>query len=151
MVVVIDTREQSPLDFLHSAPGTLTSGDYSLLGAEHLFAVERKSIADLVGSLTSGRERFERELHRLRGFHFKRLLIEGTDEDIIEHRYLSKALPKSILHSLSAFEIRYDIPVVFGGSRERCARLVEKWAYWFAREVLATSAGVYKGILKEEA
>ena len=32
------------------------------------------------------RVRFERELHRLRGYRFKRLLIVGSEKDIREHR-----------------------------------------------------------------
>lgn len=49
-VIVIDTREQAPLPFSRLAVerGTLVSGDYSFRGGEELFAVERKSIPDLV-------------------------------------------------------------------------------------------------------
>ncbi len=139
--IVIDTREQTPFQFtnLESQRGTLQSGDYSISGLEHLFAVERKSIADLVGSMTAGRDRFERELHRLRGFDFKRLLIAGTEQDVISGNYRSNAKPKSVLHTLYAFEARYAIPVVFGGDEASCAKLVERWAYWYAREVLSVA------------
>src|SRR4051794_16412534 len=84
-VIVRDTREQLPLAFtrLQCEPGTLTTGDYSFRGGENIFSVERKSIADLVGCCTGeNRERFERELHRLRGYRFKRLLIIGTQAEI---------------------------------------------------------------------
>ena len=49
--IVIDTREHCPLPFsrLATIRATLQSGDYSVLGVEHAFAVERKSVADLVG------------------------------------------------------------------------------------------------------
>jgi DNA excision repair protein ERCC-4 len=137
--IIIDNREQAPLIFtrLPSIRGTLQSGDYSIAGGcEHAFAVERKSLDDLAMSVTTERERFERELHRLRGFNFKRLLIVGTREDIEAHAYRSKATPKAILSSLSAFEVRYDIPVVFAGNSVSAALMVESWAYWFARETL---------------
>lgn len=65
------TREQLPRPFkrLASVRATLTSGDYSFRGGEELFAVELKSIADLVACCVGeNRERFFRELHRLRGF-----------------------------------------------------------------------------------
>jgi ERCC4-type nuclease len=77
LVTVVDTREKEPLIFnrFESVPGTLISGDYSVLGLEQLFAVERKSIDDLVGCMGENQSRFERELQRLRGFRFKRLLI----------------------------------------------------------------------------
>ena len=144
--IIIDTREQTPLQFqnLESEPGTLQSGDYSIKGMEHLIGIERKSTADLISSVTSGRERFERELHRLHGFRFKRLLIEGTIEDVRQHRYRSKANPKSVLNSLHAFEVRYDVPVVWGGSRKECALLVEQWAVWFAREQLKAVEHILK-------
>lgn len=48
-VLVVDTREQTPLPFarLRWERGTLQSGDYSFRGAEDLFAIERKTIPDL--------------------------------------------------------------------------------------------------------
>ena len=68
-IIVVDTREQKPLSFqrLEAVPGTLAIGDYSIAGLEHLFAVERKTIADLVGCCApaENRSRFERELHKL--------------------------------------------------------------------------------------
>jgi ERCC4-type nuclease len=135
--IVIDSREQTPLSFdnLPTASGSLYSGDYSVLGLEHKFAIERKSIADLVGSITSGRERFERELHRLRGFDFKRLLIVGSEDDIKSHNYRSKASPNSVLGSLYTFEVRYGIPVIWGIDEQNSSILVERWAARYAREI----------------
>ena len=74
--IIIDTREQRPLTFKHfpSVTACLSEGDYSILGYEGRFTVERKSIADLVGSVTHDRARFERELP-YGGYDFRRLLI----------------------------------------------------------------------------
>ena len=134
--IVTDSREQTPLVFqnLESQVGTLQSGDYSILGFEDRFSVERKSLSDLCGSLTSGRERFERELHRLRGFDFARLLIIGTEEDVRSGNYRSKVNPKSVWGSLCAFEVRYRVPFVFAATPADGAALVERWAYYFARD-----------------
>lgn len=136
--LIVDTREQEPLVFqkLPSERGTLQTGDYSIKGCIDLFAVERKSIQDLVGSVTTERDRFERELHRLRGFRFKRLLIAGAEAEIKTHRYRGNANPKAILHSVRAFEVRYDVPVVWQPFPEKAAEQVESWAWWFSREVL---------------
>lgn len=114
-VVVVDTREQSPLPFVNcpSETGTLATGDYSVRGFEDEFTVERKSLDDLVGSCTFERERFERELVRMRGYTFRRLLIVGTVEDVEAHRYRSRAEPKAVLASITAFEVRYGLPVAF--------------------------------------
>ena len=134
--IIIDSREQSPLVLtrLKSQVGSLQSGDYSVLGLEDEFSCERKSISDLCGSLTSGRERFERELHRLRGFRFARLLIIGTEEDIKAGNYRSRVNPKSVWASLCAFEVRYGVPFVFAPTPEEGALLVERWAYYYTRE-----------------
>ena len=69
-VIVIDTREQTPLVFtrLPSVTKALQSGDYSSLGLEGRFAVERKSLDDLANCCVgANRDRFEREylLHML--------------------------------------------------------------------------------------
>jgi hypothetical protein len=48
--IIIDTREQTPLSIAGSwVRGTLTSGDYSFIGGNHVFSIERKSLADMLG------------------------------------------------------------------------------------------------------
>jgi DNA excision repair protein ERCC-4 len=122
---------------LKTQSGTLVTGDYSIAGLESLFAVERKSISDLVGCCVGqGRERFERELHRLRGFRFRRLLIIGSEAQILKGEYHSNINPRAVLGTLHAFEVRYDLPVVFESMPELAARRVERWAFWFAREMV---------------
>jgi DNA excision repair protein ERCC-4 len=141
-VIVIDTREQTPLPFarLASERGTLQTGDYSFRGGEELFAVERKSVADLVGCCVGeNRERFFRELHRLRGYRFKRLLVVGTREEIERHDYRSNVAPKAVLATLSALEVRFDVPVMFSPTPEDAGRQIESWTYWFAREIVCAA------------
>ena len=136
-IVTVDTREQTPLPItrLPVMAGTLVTGDYSFCGGEALFSVERKTIADLVSCcMGKYRDRFERELHRLRGYTFKRLLIVGTRKDIQTHQYRTNVNPRAILASLSAFEVRYDVPVVFEPTPDAAARRVESWVWWAARE-----------------
>src|SRR5215472_12186206 len=138
-VIAVDTREQSPLKFtrLQSVERALFSGDYSILGCEEQFAVERKSLDDLANCCLSGnRDRFEHELHRLRGFRFKRLLIVGTRAEIVAQRYHSRIAPKAVLATLSAFEIRYDLPVVFCSTPEEAATAIERWVFYYCREVI---------------
>ena len=135
--IIIDDREKTPLSF-PSFPfktARLISGDYSIVGSELDFAVERKTIDDLIGSLTQNRERFTREMERLRGYRFKRLLVIGTEQQIGAGEYFSKAKPKAILGSLRAFEARYDVPVVFEPTAARAARRIEIWAHYYHREL----------------
>lgn len=140
-IIITDTREQTPLIFatLSSKRGTLTSGDYSVQGLEHDIAIERKSIPDLCGSLTRGRERFERELHRLRGFEFARVLIVGSPHEVQTQASNSKA----VFSSISAFEARYKVPFIWEPNPELAARLVERWAWFFWRE--RTAIGMQSG------
>lgn len=133
-IIVIDTREQTPLVFEQSEAGTLYSGDYSYKGGETSFAVERKSLDDLVGSVIQNRDRFANECHRLRGYRFKRLLITADIKDLLNHEYHSKAEPKAVMHTLYAFEMRYDLPFIFVADLEKCSKLIERWAFWYARE-----------------
>ena len=91
-VIVVDSREQTPLPIsrLETVRAGLQSGDYSFQGGEDVFAVERKAIGDLVACcMGENRLRFEREMHRLRGFRFKRLLIDGPKWMIEGQRYKS--------------------------------------------------------------
>ena len=147
-VIVTDTREQTPLPFarLTTERATLTTGDYSFRGAEELFAVERKTIADLVACcIGANRERFFRELHRLRGYRFKRLLIVGTREQIEAGDYRSGIAPRAVLSTLRAIEARFDVPVVFAPDEAAAGKEVESWAYWFAREIVETVNELARG------
>jgi len=146
--IIIDTREQAPLQFtrLEAVTGKLMSGDYSVRGVEHLFAVERKSVDDLVGCcMGDNRERFMREMHRLRGFRFARLLIVGTREEIAAGGYRSKLSPKVVLNSLSAWEARFNIPAIFAPTPTEAASLIERWSWWFAREIVEQANDLRRG------
>jgi len=152
-IIKVDTREQDPLPFtrLKTRSGTLITGDYSIIGLENLFAVERKSISDLVGCCVGqNRERFERELHRLRGFRFKKLLVVGREDDIHLGRYRSSISPKAVLATLSAFEIRYDVPVVFASTASLAAQRVEEWGFYFSREIVMSANALLRAATNPE-
>jgi DNA excision repair protein ERCC-4 len=147
--IVIDSREQRHLPFerLQTITKGLASGDYSIWGLESLFTVERKSIDDLANCCTGrNRERFERELHRLRGYRFKRLLIVGSEEDIYRCRYHSSVAPNAVLATLGAFEARYDLPVVFSPTPILASRQIERWAFWQSREVVLSANALLRAV-----
>lgn len=147
-VIVTDTREQTPLVFtrLQSVAGTLTTGDYSFRGGEHRFAVERKSLADLVGCcIGENRERFERELHRLRGFWFKRLLVIGSKQQVFDGQYRSEIKPKAVLNTVLAFSVRYEVPVEWAETPEAAALSVEDWVWMSAREMVLDANRLWRG------
>lgn len=150
-VVLIDTREQTPLEFsrLVARRATLTTGDYSFAGGESVFVVERKSVSDLVGCVTSERERFEKELARIRGFRFSRLLVIGTREEIERARYRSNVSPRAVVNSLHSWEARF-VPVVFAATPPEAARLVERWVWWAARAIVEEANGLLRGSMNDE-
>jgi ERCC4-type nuclease len=146
--VIIDTREQEPLPIrrLPVVRAGLLTADYSVVGLEAVFSIERKSIPDLVACCcASSRSRFANELHRLRGFWFKRLLVVGTRQEIEAGAYRSNIRPASVLGTLAAFEIRFDCPVVFEPDPASAARRVESWAWYAAREHVETVNGLLRG------
>jgi DNA excision repair protein ERCC-4 len=145
--IIYDNREQAPLVFLRlqAVPSTLAVGDYSIRGMEHLISVERKSLDDLANcSMGDNRDRFERELLKLRGYRFCRLLIVGSREDIAAGRYHSRIAPKAVLATLGAFEARY-LPVVFAETPQEAAVTVERWFWYFAREVVEAANNLLRG------
>lgn len=136
--LIVDTREQTPLAFSHLAytTGTLQSGDYSAVGLEDTFCVERKTVADLAGSLTRERARFMREMHRLRGFTNAYLLIVGSEQDTARLAAQGRANMKQVYNSLLAIQARYGVHIVWVDTPEEAALLVESWAFCAYREAL---------------
>ena len=119
LVLVVDSREQQPylFDNHKTIVKGLNVGDYSLLSCEDQVSIERKSVDDLIGSLTSDRDRFEKELNKGRFYQYFALVIEASLNDLTNGRYRSAMLPKSAVQSLMSFSVKYRLPVFFAGSR----------------------------------
>ena len=141
LTIIEDTREQTPLDFsafpfVTVERGTLHSGDYSVKGYEERFAIERKSLADLLGTITHGHARFERELQRLMSFQYAAVVVEAPEIDLRTGKYRSLLLPRAAVGMITAFEVRYRIPFHFCGTRTMAAQRIYELAYYFQREML---------------
>jgi DNA excision repair protein ERCC-4 len=131
MMIVIDTREQLPLDF-GSEPvqrGTLASGDYSVVGMETVIAVERKSLADLVMSVSRERDRFWREIARLAQMPMAAVVVEASFASALAGRYRAKVHPNALIASCIAIQIDFGIPVMWMWNRE----LAASWTLAFLR------------------
>ena len=92
--IAIDSREQAPWHFPPDkavvSRRTLPTGDYALVLGDETdigFAVERKSLDDFVGTISTGAERFAREIERMDGWPCRVVVVEGQDTDIVQHRY----------------------------------------------------------------
>jgi len=120
--VVVDNREQLPYSFkgydCTVEQGTLYTADYSIAGLEELIAIEVKhSLSDLIGCMTSDRDRFKHNLLRLQGYKAKAVIIEANLSDIVQQLYRSKIGFNSIVGSISSWTIRYGVPFIFAGDR----------------------------------
>jgi len=135
--IIIDTREQCPLEFLDlpAERGTLDVGDYSIKGLMHLIAIERKSLADLVGCFGNERERFEREMVRIQARRFRAVVVEATYADIEAGEWRSKILPQVVTGSVASWSMRYGVPFFWCGDALATARWTEKLLYQAARHI----------------
>ncbi len=131
--IVIDTREQKPWYFTKIAADKerdwlplienrgLKTGDYSIKGFEDHFTIERKSLADLYGSVGQGRERFEAEHQRMREIvdagGYCCVIVEAGQEDAIFRPPMESGLSgKVILGTQASWFLRYRVPWFFPGS-----------------------------------
>jgi DNA excision repair protein ERCC-4 len=146
-IVAIDSREQNPLRFtrLESRVVSLPTADYGLYNCEGAAAIERKgSLDELVTCLSVERDRFERELMRMKSYPFRRLIIISSRGEIELQRYRSRISPKAVLNTLSAFEVRYDLPTCYFPTPEAAALQVESWIWWIARQIVKDANALLK-------
>lgn len=129
--VVIDTREQTPWEFddemFDPRPGTLITGDYSVLGLTDTIAIERKSLGDFVGTVVHEWHRFRRELNRMGSIDHPLIVVECDVSDIIDHKYESDASPASVIGRMNGIMLDHGIPVVCWGRRATAIAVVERW------------------------
>ncbi len=133
-VVVCDTREKLPYTFSDDTEvvrEVLNTGDYTVQGFEDVFSVERKSLPDLLKSITWERERFKDEILRaddLLGFV---VIVECSIKDILEWNYERKVHPNSVMGTVNNWEKYHNVEFVWSGSREEAEeatlRLLRRW------------------------
>jgi hypothetical protein len=120
--IIVDSREQKPFDFKEHTilNSKLEYGDYSLHPNNKL-AIERKSLSDLYGTLSGGRERFEREIQKaqkLEGYIV--VVVESTLNNMIyQKQKFGKASGEFIAHNMRQLLRKYDnLQFVFCDGRE---------------------------------
>lgn len=135
LTIIQDSREQMPLSFPSAKveTHTLDTGDYSLKGWENQIAIERKSLPDLLHSLGQDRERFFREIMRLKGFEYSALIIEAGLNELYSGKWRSQITPQSVIGSLQSISIKYGVNVFWAENRTLCAQWVEGILYHFLR------------------
>jgi predicted ester cyclase len=124
--VVVDAHERYPYQFrgqkVRTVSRGLACGDYAITIGEKLVAtVERKSLADLVSSLTTGRLRFA--LGELAAVPRAAVVVEDKFSQIFA---LTRVRPALVADGLAELQVRWPtIPIVFCETR----KLAEEWTY----------------------
>ena len=137
MKIIRDTREQKDCGWNFRASSNcdgmeikkLDTGDYSISGFENLVMVERKTIADLWGTLTVGKERFMKEMERAKNIPARFLIIEGNIGDIDKGFRYSKVSPEYIHGFLISLQVKYGIHVIFAGRTDQAQAYTRRLLY----------------------
>ena len=148
IVVLVDSRERTPpaIDLhLPTSRATLQTGDYSVLGLEHLVRVERKSLQDLVMCVGRERERFDRCIERLRHFPLAVLVIEARESSVELKQYRGEVSPNAVLGSVHAWRAK-GINIDWAGDSQTAALHISRTLFAFAREKYRELGAFYKSL-----
>lgn len=136
--IVVDSREQHPFAFegypVEVTPATLATADYSLVGFTDRIGIERKSMQDLIHCLGPDRERFTRELQRLRGFDAACIIVDQPQSVLRLGHYRSAMPAESAWQSVIAFSMRFRVPFWFCDSRADAERVAFDFLRHFHRD-----------------
>ena len=128
LAIVVDAHERYPYRFGAQQVTTvrkgLRCGDYAVeLDGTVVAAVERKSLPDLVGSLTSGRLRYA--LGELSALPRAAVVVEDRYAKVFA---LDRVRPSTVADGVAELHVRWpSVPVVWCESR----KLAEEWTYRF--------------------
>jgi hypothetical protein len=124
-VLLVDTREQNPLDFSRFdgwfagvEKKALPLGDYSIAGLENICVVERKDLSDLVHSCTTDRCVFINRLRRMAQYPHRLLLITSTLSQIKSPYAQDGGNPNRITQSLIATLAGLQVPFLCSETHE---------------------------------
>lgn len=132
--IVVDTREQNPLEFPAKVPvifGALGEGDYAVSADppghfERFGRIERKSFADLWKTVHQDADRFARERCRLGDVPRAVLLVDDVFSleqglDAMGASDMQRGRLRKILRTI---QWKARLPIVFAGTRARAASYV---------------------------
>ncbi len=126
--IVADSHEQYPYKFAGQQATVLKRalpcGDYGLVyGGRLIASVERKSLADLVSSLTGGKLRYA--MAELAALPRAAVVVEDRYSAIFK---LDRIRPAMVADGLAELQVRWpNVPIIFCDTRQ----LAEEWTYRF--------------------
>lgn len=135
-VLLVDTREQDPFTFARFSGWfsgierrALKLGDYSLAGMEDRCIVERKELADLVCSFTTGRPAFVARLQAMARFPSRLLVITAPLAQVKSPYPYSQVSPNRIFQSLVAATAGLQVPFLCTETHELGEEVVASYLY----------------------
>jgi ERCC4-type nuclease len=135
VTAIIDTREQTPVDLapLRVVPGTLATGDYSVLGLEHVVAIERKAAGDMLACIGQERDRFDKEVQRLLAYPVRAIVVEAGWQYFERGEFgRSNITPNQAIGSLLGW-IATGVPIVMAYDHARADRYISRLLFTAAR------------------
>jgi hypothetical protein len=134
LMIVVDSHERYAWTFTEQQARTerraLPAGDYAVeIGDRVVAAVERKSLTDLVSTLTSGRLRYV--LAELAALDHAAVVVEDRYSGILGLKHVRPAV---VLDGLGECQARFPtVPVIFAETRA----LAQEWTFRFFGAALA--------------
>ena len=127
---IVDSKEKTPLRFENSIRKSLETGDYSIEGEENQIAIERKSIPDLIKTLTYGHARFKRELQRAFDFEYFAIIVEGSYTALIDKMFVgaeyTQVKTQTISRILFTIHMKYKVPIFFSNGKFETKKIVKE-------------------------
>ena len=137
LTILVDSHERYAWRFAdqqaRTTPRALPAGDYAVeVGDRIVAAVERKSLSDLVSTLTSGRLRYV--LADLAVLDHAAVVVEDRYSKILSEK---RVRPSIILDGLGECATRFPtVPIIFAETRP----LAQEWTYRFFGAALLSSS-----------
>jgi len=135
-ILLVDTREQNPLDFSRFAGWfagierkALKLGDYSVVGLEDICVVERKDLSDLIHSCTTDRCVFIKRLRQMAQYPHRLLLVTSTLSQVKSPYPHAGVNPNRITQSLIAMLAGLQVPFLCSETHELGEELVASYLY----------------------
>lgn len=110
----------------------LVTGDYSIVGAENLIAVERKETSDLINCIGNDRERFDREMQRILAYPSRVVIVEDHFSCLERAQWRSRLTSTQAIASVAGW-MEKGVPFIFAGDRRAAALWCARFLYIAAR------------------
>jgi ERCC4-type nuclease len=122
-----------------------------LIGFEHLVAIERKSLSDLLTSIGQQRERFEREIQRLLAYPVRALVVEATWAELEAGEWTTSQITASAAMGSCLGWVARGLPVLMATDHRGAGRCVSRLLWITARRRWRENQDLIKAVLDSPA